>query len=399
MKVAHLSTSMLGGAGIAAERSHLALMAAGVDSTIYTLSKRENTELAKGNVHVLKRTARKKLESGILTRFQRKFIQRGRHLVTPLSVGLDLEEINLSRFDVIHIHSMYNLVNLKTLEEILSKGSSVIISMHDQRLTTGGCHGSMGCFNFANSCQKCPQVQRIFEPIVQNSALKLREIINRYRDQIILVSPSQWLAEMTHIVFPDVRVQHLFNCVGSDFFSDKASRRKRESTKENIKIGFSSVDLNNPYKGLDVLLEAFRLLPADKLERYELMLFGVGRIHNPPSNLRIRNFGLIVGEELQREMLNLDVLVVPSAQDNSPNVVIEAISLGIPVVGSDSGGIPELLQQFKLPIFRNGKSQELSTILEGIPGLFNYQLDTTKARELFSSEAHGEKLLQIYKSV
>jgi len=399
VKVAHLSTSMLGGAGMAAKRSHLALVAAKVDSTIYTLSHSESEQLVANNIQVLDRTGTQRLASGALTRFQREFIQKGPHLVTPLSVGLPLGNLDLNRFDIVHIHSMYNLINYKTLEEILSKGSSIVISMHDQRLTTGGCHGSMGCINFASNCQLCPQVRRIFEPIVQNSALKLREVVNRYRDQIVLVSPSRWLAEIAKSVFPNVRVQHLFNCVDVDFSFEEFARKNHKPLKNGIKIGFSSVDLNNSYKGLNVLLEALRFLPTNKLEKYELALFGTGSVENLPSNLRIRQFGLIEGRELQKEFLNLDALVVPSVQDNSPNVVIEAISLGIPVIGSDAGGIPELLQHFALPIFPNRNSKELSVILEAIPRLLEKKLDLMKARELFSPAAHGESLLQIYRNI
>ena len=146
-------------------------------------------------------------------------------------------------------------------------------------------------------------------------------------------------------------------------------------------------------------MDALRFLPANKLEKYELALFGTGSVENLPSNLRIRKFGLIEGQELKREFLNLDALVVPSVQDNSPNVVIEAISLGIPVIGSDAGGIPELLQHFALPIFPNRNSRELSVILEAIPRLLDIQLDLVRARELFSPEAHGERLLQIYSTI
>ena len=40
----------------------------------------------------------------------------------------------------------------------------------------------------------------------------------------------------------------------------------------------------------------------------------------------------------------IDLLLVPSRADNSPNVILEAKSLGIPILGSDVGGIPEMLQ-------------------------------------------------------
>ena len=36
----------------------------------------------------------------------------------------------------------------------------------------------------------------------------------------------------------------------------------------------------------------------------------------------------------------IDLVIVPSSQDNSPSVIGEALAVGVPVMGSDVGGIP-----------------------------------------------------------
>jgi glycosyltransferase involved in cell wall biosynthesis len=44
-------------------------------------------------------------------------------------------------------------------------------------------------------------------------------------------------------------------------------------------------------------------------------------------------------------MVDSDLLCVPSIWfENSPGVVIQALGLGLPVLGSDTGGIPELVE-------------------------------------------------------
>ena len=42
-------------------------------------------------------------------------------------------------------------------------------------------------------------------------------------------------------------------------------------------------------------------------------------------------------------MKDCDLLTVPSLADSCPNTVMEALYLGIPVIGSRAGGIPEIL--------------------------------------------------------
>ena len=47
-------------------------------------------------------------------------------------------------------------------------------------------------------------------------------------------------------------------------------------------------------------------------------------------------------------MVNSDILCIPSIwAENSPGVVIHALSLGLPVIGSDKAGIPELVEHGK----------------------------------------------------
>jgi glycosyltransferase involved in cell wall biosynthesis len=55
--------------------------------------------------------------------------------------------------------------------------------------------------------------------------------------------------------------------------------------------------------------------------------------------------GFISQSQMSDIMVNSDVLCVPSTwRENSPGVVIHALTLGLPVLGSNKGGVPELIE-------------------------------------------------------
>jgi glycosyltransferase involved in cell wall biosynthesis len=100
----------------------------------------------------------------------------------------------------------------------------------------------------------------------------------------------------------------------------------------------------HPLKGVDRLIHAFSGLdPGDA----ELWIAGTGRAQDEAAlkalagERHVRWMGFVKPESLLGE---LDVLVVPSlGHDTAPRAVLEAFAFGVPVIGSNRGGIPELV--------------------------------------------------------
>ncbi|NDJ25467.1 glycosyltransferase [Nostoc sp. B(2019)] len=105
------------------------------------------------------------------------------------------------------------------------------------------------------------------------------------------------------------------------------------------------------YKGIDILVQAVKDLPAEipieliihgiaQDERYRQTIFNL--IGNDP---RIRVEKQLTREELPKAMANYDILAVPSQWlETGPLVVLEAHALSLPVIGSNLGGIAELVR-------------------------------------------------------
>lgn len=146
---------------------------------------------------------------------------------------------------------------------------------------------------------------------------------------------------------------------GSNDAKSATSAARADST---FVIGFvGAVSLH--YKGFDVLVRALGLLSDEfqvelmvagsELEEVEAFSASRARIKQ-----RYHALGTLDGAGLWEFYYGLDLLIVPSRTEGMPRVAIEALSTGTEVIGSDVGGLPEILSGDR--IFKNGDSCDLA---------------------------------------
>jgi glycosyltransferase involved in cell wall biosynthesis len=112
---------------------------------------------------------------------------------------------------------------------------------------------------------------------------------------------------------------------------------------ERPRIGF--VGRFEPVKGLDVLLDAVRRMRT----RATLVLAGDGSERQRLTGDGVHVLQPIAYDQLPSFLKSLDVLVLPSVTilplhcEQFGRVLVEAMAAGVPVVGSSSGAIPEVI--------------------------------------------------------
>ncbi|MEW6685362.1 MAG: glycosyltransferase [Candidatus Edwardsbacteria bacterium] len=142
--------------------------------------------------------------------------------------------------------------------------------------------------------------------------------------------------------------------------------KRRLGLKSSFIIGFIARLLKE--KGILTLIEAVSYLEGE----YQVLIVGEGEAKTEGVELarklqvleRLVFAGVIKHQELRDYINCLDVLVLPSLttlywKEQFGHVLIEAMACEVPVIGSDSGAIPEIIGDAGL-IFPEGDAKELA---------------------------------------
>ncbi|ADU20952.1 MULTISPECIES: glycosyltransferase family 4 protein [Ruminococcus] len=105
---------------------------------------------------------------------------------------------------------------------------------------------------------------------------------------------------------------------------------------------------------------------------------------------RVKFVGNLSADKMPEYYDSLDIYVQPSKQEGLPRAVIEAMSRGCPVIGTNIAGIPELIS--KICLFRKGSDTEVIKAVERVLGTDLEKL--AKRNFAKSKEFSREKLIK-----
>jgi glycosyltransferase involved in cell wall biosynthesis len=183
-------------------------------------------------------------------------------------------------------------------------------------------------------------MMRGHESIIATPIARLYQLLAKHwlKPAELVISPSEWLAEsyIGNKVVPAKKILTLPNPV-------KVSTKATD--KPSKPFSFIFIGQLEPHKGILELLKAFSGQRGDA----KLVVAGDGSLRAQVQNLasddgRIEILGRISQEEVVRQISTASMLVMPSiCYENFPTVILEAFAQKTPVMGSEWGGIKELL--------------------------------------------------------
>lgn len=180
---------------------------------------------------------------------------------------------------------------------------------------------------------------------------RLTAAVVRHADRLLVVSEDLGRLAVRDYGADTVRVRVIANGCDSTIFHrrDRIEARKDCGLEMDAEVVLY-VGRLVAEKGLRELVEAMRGLRSSH-PRAELVLVGDGPMREELSTLardpadRIRLPGAQSAVEVAKWMAACSLLALPSYSEGHPNVLVEALACGRPVVSTPVGGVPEVVDE------------------------------------------------------
>lgn len=270
-------------------------------------------------------------------------------LRAPSSLGLELQREGLP----IHFlgDGRFNPVTIAKLVRLIRKQRIQVLHLTDFGTCTFG--------RMAAALTGTPSIVQVishhseftsrgFPPYVELAYRALAPLTSK----ALAISPSVKEFAVEHMGFAPEDVEVLYYPLPAHSFSEPSPESVRElraqlGIAEGDRI-VGSVTRFHPVKGINFLLDAFALL-CQRYPRARLILVGQGpeeeRLRRQCHELGLDDRVIFAGfqREVQRFVKLFDVSVVPSLEEGFGLVALESLALGVPVVASRLGGLPDVV--------------------------------------------------------
>ena len=370
MRVLHVNTFDTGGAAIAAIRLHKSLLDQGVDSSLVTLYKSRN------DIPFHYQFPQRAL-SVPPVRFWNRIINRLRGIETnpnkiwdtvkqsqlafkkDLSENFEyfsfnetphrLEEWSLfGEFDVINLHWVADFINWPTFFS-KTNNKKIVWTLHDFAPFTGGYHYPNGYNGYESGEENPPFLNdsRYANFVSQQLTQKI-QIFKENNVEIKIVVLSNWLKQcsLKSTLFKNFQHYLIPNSLDLEVYrpiEKNVARDILRLNKDSKILLFVSETVKNHRKGFDILQKAISNVDWSK---WNIQVVTIGNVHelNTDSH-HVKNFGPIKDEILLSLLYSsADCFIMPSREDNLPNVMLESLACGTPVVAFSNGGMLDVIQ-------------------------------------------------------
>jgi glycosyltransferase involved in cell wall biosynthesis len=408
MKVVHISSLTVGGAGLCAKRIHQSLLEKGIKSNML-IAHGEETETIHivqpdrdfwysnrliGKIkHLLLRLhlIKDKEYWDALIEKEKKLLPPNVYISHPFSNYKTLPHHPLiDEADIIHLHWVTGFVDFPSFFKQIKK--PIVWTLHDENLGLGIFHLTTVSKDFR---QRVLETDKIIKTIKQKSIVKA-ESVNLVAVSEVMRKYAQGNVFLSH--FP-ISLIHNGIDPSSFLLHDRNECRKRLGLQQNALVFlFSAHYIHDNNKGLSLLIKALEMLNEPNV-----ILVCIGGFDKAPCSpkISIRCIGRIADNMLLSSYYSsADFLMITSFQESFGQTAIESLACGTPVIAFPVGVIPELIKDVNGVIC---SAFTVDALVDGIKQARKKIYGREKLRkdvcEKFDYKVISNQYIELYKSI
>ena len=282
------------------------------------------------------------------------------------------------------------VMSLRGIRRLAEMGKKIVWTMHDMWCMTGVCHHAGTCDGFRNRCGNCPLIGSRKSPRDLSFRTWQRKDDLRRNADIHYVAVSNWLAERAAAssLLADADMTVIPNAFPLD---DKYTPRA-DNTGKTVRLLMGAARLDDPIKGLPILIEATRLLAAQSSGQRRYLLITYGGLKDPAAldNIAIphTHLGTIPPSRIREAYDNADIVVSTSLYETLPGTLVEGQAYGCVPVAFDRGGQADIIDHGKtgcIVPFADDMHAAAAGIADGITSAANGLLAEETRRRMFEA--------------
>jgi glycosyltransferase involved in cell wall biosynthesis len=416
MKVVHVCSVVgSGGAAHSMLNLHRGLLSLGIESVILAESCRIEDERFVETAH--RPETRKSLD-----RANWDLVWNNRTDLSNTHFSLDLfgqlvaGHPLIANADVINLHWTSGFLSSVSLAQLACLRKPVVWTLHDIHPLTGGCHFPSGCRRFHETCGDCPQLNVDHWEMTERTHTAMSAAVSLVQPHY--VAPSEWMRQNIRNsgISSSSPVSRIAYGVDSTVFKPGRMRdaRKELGLADNCwYILLASHSLDEKRKGAAYAIDILQKIRSSEAAS-EAVASGKLRLlccgHDTGKLIIdgwvIDRLGFVTSATMALIYQCANALLFTSIEDNLPNVIMEAMACGLPVVGHAVGGAVDLLGGenpagllFELGDAEGGSERILRLFLEEKMADELAVIGIKKITDHYSIGIQAEKYQDLYKQL
>lgn len=306
--------------------------------------------------------------------------------------------------DVVHLFNLHGYyLNEFMLFEFLKKNDiNIVYTMVDEYPYAGRCCYPYDCEKFTTSCKACPQVKAYPKSYYFDSSsyiFKKKKFAYQNLDNAVFTGP-EWVIgrakQSALLKTKKMKVIDEFIDTETVFFPRQVEKLRADlRINPDLKVLLNVCPFSDSRKGAIHYLEMAKRITDEKILFIHVGFDG--ELGCCPKNFMPIPYVSNV-DELATYYSLADVLVCTSLADTMPNVCLQALACGTPVIGFEGGGTKYTTNQELGQFVVNGDVEALSELVRRQPRKSSHMIERCieYAQSRYSVNAVCDKFLLVY---